>query len=220
MDNISCGIVEDLLPLYIEEVCSEESKQQVAAHLQICPNCQKKYHQMKSELGQNHSTDNLNDGQMIGKLADTWKRKTTVNLKASVICLVFYFLAVMMLPFAKSIGQSAYYRFETGYLLVAVLGGLAVFMLLGGVIAFLACRPYGSARTFMLEGLIIGLPAVVMVTCFWTFPYMPRTLQVGVMSNFQEIMGVGALLLGCELYRWIVRMRCKQENNGDKVRGK
>jgi Leucine-rich repeat (LRR) protein len=39
----SCQIIEDLLPLYIDEVCSEESKAVVEDHLKNCQSCRAKY---------------------------------------------------------------------------------------------------------------------------------------------------------------------------------
>ncbi|MDD6707628.1 zf-HC2 domain-containing protein [Eubacterium pyruvativorans] len=46
-----CGIVRDLLPLYIDEICSEESKRFVERHLEGCASCRALYQEMKnSEL--------------------------------------------------------------------------------------------------------------------------------------------------------------------------
>lgn len=39
--NFSCEIVRDLLPLFIDEVCSEHSKRVVMEHLQQCESCRK-----------------------------------------------------------------------------------------------------------------------------------------------------------------------------------
>lgn len=39
--KLNCKIVEDLLPLYVDNVCSEQSKQAVEEHLKECENCRK-----------------------------------------------------------------------------------------------------------------------------------------------------------------------------------
>lgn len=39
--KLKCKIVEDLLPLYVDNVCSEESKQAVEEHLKECEKCRK-----------------------------------------------------------------------------------------------------------------------------------------------------------------------------------
>lgn len=50
MENISCNIVKDLLPLYVDGVLSEETAQAVEHHLETCENCQKDYETMRREL--------------------------------------------------------------------------------------------------------------------------------------------------------------------------
>lgn len=44
----TCGIVEDLLPLYLEDMCSEDSKAALEEHLQECPDCREKLARMKN----------------------------------------------------------------------------------------------------------------------------------------------------------------------------
>ena len=39
MDN--CDVVRDLLPLYVDSVCSEESRALVEEHTASCPECAK-----------------------------------------------------------------------------------------------------------------------------------------------------------------------------------
>ncbi|MBQ8823526.1 MAG: zf-HC2 domain-containing protein [Lachnospiraceae bacterium] len=46
-----CNIVKDLLPLYIEELCSEDSKEYVEKHLKNCGECKESFEYLKySEL--------------------------------------------------------------------------------------------------------------------------------------------------------------------------
>lgn len=39
--KLNCKVIEDLLPLYLDEVCSEESRQLVEEHLSECEECRK-----------------------------------------------------------------------------------------------------------------------------------------------------------------------------------
>lgn len=48
--KIPCNIVQDLLPNYIEELCSEETNKQMGEHLAECEVCDTKYKEMKGEL--------------------------------------------------------------------------------------------------------------------------------------------------------------------------
>lgn len=48
--NKECELIKDILPLYVDEVCSEESKKLVDEHLATCKDCKKEAEQMKSNL--------------------------------------------------------------------------------------------------------------------------------------------------------------------------
>lgn len=48
--NISCNIIKDLMPSYLDEICSEESRNAVEAHIAACENCKEKLELMKNEL--------------------------------------------------------------------------------------------------------------------------------------------------------------------------
>ena len=47
--NCNCGIIDDLLPLYADGACSEESKAAIEAHLVSCEVCRKKLERMQSD---------------------------------------------------------------------------------------------------------------------------------------------------------------------------
>lgn len=50
MNNLNCNVICDLLPLYIDEVCSPESRELVEAHLEECEACRKTLEQMRSSV--------------------------------------------------------------------------------------------------------------------------------------------------------------------------
>ena len=39
MNNISCDVIQDLMPVYIEHMCSAESRKLVEAHMAECEGC-------------------------------------------------------------------------------------------------------------------------------------------------------------------------------------
>ena len=45
--KVSCRIIEDLLPLYVDDVCSAESRKLVNEHLSECPRCLEKLKAMQ-----------------------------------------------------------------------------------------------------------------------------------------------------------------------------
>ena len=41
LETVTCNVVKDLLPLYSEELCSEDSADLVKTHLETCESCKK-----------------------------------------------------------------------------------------------------------------------------------------------------------------------------------
>ena len=46
VDNMDCNVIKDLLPLYIDDCCSEDSAKLVADHLANCESCRRIHSQM------------------------------------------------------------------------------------------------------------------------------------------------------------------------------
>lgn len=59
-----CSLIRDLLPLYVEQMVSEESKKIIEEHLAQCPSCKKVYEEMterelgmRPEMGENDESE-------------------------------------------------------------------------------------------------------------------------------------------------------------------
>ena len=92
--NYPCGIIRDLLPLYIDEVCNIETSQAVEKHLAECKKCRKYYEAMKSTGG---FVENKSDNSEDIKIASGLKNiKNTINIKIRniVLCAVAAVLVV------------------------------------------------------------------------------------------------------------------------------
>ena len=50
MEKINCNVIQDILPLYIDDVVSDDTKELVEEHLQNCEICQRVYHETKADL--------------------------------------------------------------------------------------------------------------------------------------------------------------------------
>lgn len=63
-----CPIINDLLPLYADGVCSEESRQAVMEHLKDCACCRKEYEKMEQYAAQtrNHYPSEVKSTAFIG----------------------------------------------------------------------------------------------------------------------------------------------------------
>lgn len=49
-DKLSCAVVRDLLPNYIDKLTSDETNQGIEKHLSSCDDCNKVYHDMTGEI--------------------------------------------------------------------------------------------------------------------------------------------------------------------------
>lgn len=50
MNKLECYVIGDLLPLYIDNACSEQTSKDVEAHLETCEKCKKLYGEMKLDV--------------------------------------------------------------------------------------------------------------------------------------------------------------------------
>lgn len=77
MKDISCKIIEDLLPLYNDHVCSEESRSLVEEHLTTCTKCQEILAIMKSDIERPSTID---DAAAIKVISKKWKSDQLTSL--------------------------------------------------------------------------------------------------------------------------------------------
>lgn len=85
--KISCEIVQDLLPLYCDGVCSQDSRQVVEAHLKDCEKCRADRHFMEQDV--ETSSVQTNDDKIVKAAAAAWKKgKTRAFIKGCLIALL------------------------------------------------------------------------------------------------------------------------------------
>ena len=56
--ELQCNIVNDLLPLYMDDLTSEETNSFIKKHLEECQNCQNEYRTFKAELSNSANRNN------------------------------------------------------------------------------------------------------------------------------------------------------------------
>ncbi len=84
----NCNIIKDLLPLYVDDICSEESKKIVEEHLETCNNC-KKY---LKELKFNIKETKINDVNAFKKFA----KMINFKLIKKIISITFLILMIII----------------------------------------------------------------------------------------------------------------------------
>ena len=100
MAKINCNVIQDILPLYIEDAVSDDTKELVEEHLQNCEICQRVYHETKTDLENDmklsaqtkESRNEENDLKSFRKFLKKRKIKTILfSIAATIICFVAVF---------------------------------------------------------------------------------------------------------------------------------
>lgn len=66
----TCDIIKDLLPLYIDGVCSEDSKRAVEEHLKTCESCREELEGYRGEI----TAVDGQEEEVIKRISSRWKR--------------------------------------------------------------------------------------------------------------------------------------------------
>ncbi len=82
-----CGMIKDLLPLYIDDVCAPESKDAIEAHLSDCADCKYFYETMKAPNQFSEQGPDAKDMQMADSLKQV-KRTINRKIRNIVLCAV------------------------------------------------------------------------------------------------------------------------------------
>lgn len=88
--NISCKVIQDLLPLYHDNVCSPESSAMIEEHLKDCEACQEEFHKLEesplAKNGKKEEAEKENVQRMKNvKKALRKKRAIVVSIVAAVV---------------------------------------------------------------------------------------------------------------------------------------
>jgi len=102
MTKTHCDLIQDLLPLYVDDACSEQSKLEIDEHVMECSECREQLAAMVQSLfltGPHETVEQ--DIQAIQSLAKSWnKTKLYAWIKGGVIatvCCILLFLSYQIL---------------------------------------------------------------------------------------------------------------------------
>lgn len=90
MGKMECHVIEDLLPSYVDDICSPETKRQVEEHLQECGACRTKLEQMKQDDGEDGSgvPVGIQDIRPFQKISRKMKRNRATKVTALILLLI------------------------------------------------------------------------------------------------------------------------------------
>lgn len=143
-----CEIIQDLLPLYYDDVCTSGSKQVVEKHLKTCKQCQKMYEEL-----QNTTFDTMIQKESTGVIERHVKREKTAAYKAGIIIALLLMIPVCI-TFLVTIGSGD--TFALFWVLVAS-------MLLVGAFTVV---PLTSSHNKLTRSILVGTLALLMILFF------------------------------------------------------
>lgn len=91
----TCNIVRDLMPLYVDDMLSEESKQLVDEHMATCKACQEEYRTMSAEV---QIPMNLNANPMKKVKRTIVKRVALIIASIVLLCGAFFLANIILIP--------------------------------------------------------------------------------------------------------------------------
>lgn len=103
MKKISCNIIRDILPLYLDDVVSDDTKELVEEHLETCDACR-----MEADiLGRNitlptNRVIKLSDAEVVKKLKSRFLRKKVLVSILSVVAAIAVMIGIYALMTMKS----------------------------------------------------------------------------------------------------------------------
>lgn len=78
--KISCEVIKDLLPLYQDGICSDESRKIVEEHLQSCDECRELLDNMNQTIDVSGNMDKYEEIADLKKLSKKWNRKMILSM--------------------------------------------------------------------------------------------------------------------------------------------
>ena len=107
--KITCNIIEDLLPLYVDDMVSEDSRKLIEEHLKECPSCRKMQEEMMRENRLTAVKKDDNSVQINKTEAEPLKKIRRRIRKKRILSVI---LAVVLVAAAGGAGHYWYYDKE------------------------------------------------------------------------------------------------------------
>lgn len=94
--KVSCEIIKDLIPLYHDGVCSDDSRVMIEGHLLECDSCKAELQAMDEVLFINNKDQNLHEAEAVKKLSRRWKKGMMKSLLKGVVITIIVIAAIVL----------------------------------------------------------------------------------------------------------------------------
>lgn len=103
MEKIKCTIVQDILPLYVDDVVCEDTKELVDEHISTCENCALLVNNMKKDINMSSfAMDESENIKVVKKIKKSIKSRIVKAIFAT-IAIIFGLYIVFLLVFSLSV---------------------------------------------------------------------------------------------------------------------
>lgn len=179
---MNCNVVKDLLPLYVDDCCSVESKKLVIEHMEACDSCAKAYSLMKQTCTTKKGESSPDGGF-----------KRICEWKASLIQSVMLFLSFALITLGVILEGKTPYGTDNGLWAVALIVPSTGFLL--SMAHWFFVRVYKSRRKFS-NASIVTTALFILGGYIWAFLHYAG--RISIMSPL-VIGGVALSLVFCVL---------------------
>lgn len=156
---MNCEIIKDLIPLYIDKCCSEESVKEIEKHLPECTDCQNIYTEMKSELLSKNTVS-----------ADLPVKIKQINyLKASLLLSALLFVSFAFITLGVYLEASTPSGWTNSNYAFSLAVPFAGFML--SLVSWHFIRFYKSKKVFSKYSCIITILIIILLGLWTGFHY-------------------------------------------------
>ncbi len=94
--KISCDIIKDLLPLYHDGVCSNDSRALIEGHLVECDSCKAELKAMNEALFAIDKDQNLKEAEAVKNLSRRWKKGMLKSLLKGALFTILVIVALAL----------------------------------------------------------------------------------------------------------------------------
>lgn len=123
-----CGVVEDLLPLYVDGICSDESREVVEKHLMDCKKCEALLKDLKANnmVDVGEFKNEIGDADKILKDVSLSISRKTIYTAIGIVGIILYWLIYIWQDSLATFGDYRYFSYTfhemytIGYLLVPI----------------------------------------------------------------------------------------------------
>ena len=92
-NDLTCGVVRDLLPSYVENLLGDESREAVERHLEGCPDCMAKKEAMTAPTGAEETAEAAKEVDFLVKV----KKRSAKRVVLAVVCTAAVLLLALVL---------------------------------------------------------------------------------------------------------------------------